>query len=315
MFLNLCTAVLPNFSFKDVVEIAALSGCQGIELRVNDKYHKSLEDLNSNGSSIKRQIESAGLRLPILSSHIAIDDEESIDRLLLCCQKMNVPKARVVLPRSCSAAVSQQAKVKQTIPSYEACQKPVELLNSLKQRLKYLERKADKAGIKLLLELHWGTVMSSFSSARSLTYDLDPNCIGITFDPANMMIEGKEDWEYGIDLIRSYLDNVHVKNVRWISDDKGWSWEWTPVTHGMVDWANLILLLNRNQYSGNYAIEDFLVPKHDKKAAINYLNSVQAEFSELHEGSVAKRGAEQMVYSLSRVNAVSMNHSYPQEIV
>ncbi len=47
--MNLCTAVLPKFSFNDSVDIAIQSGYQGIELRVNDNYHKSLADLDNEG--------------------------------------------------------------------------------------------------------------------------------------------------------------------------------------------------------------------------------------------------------------------------
>lgn len=282
-YLNLCTSVLPKFSFKDAVEIAISSGYQGIELRVNDNYHKSLEELSSSGASLRRQLERAGLSVPVLNSYIPVDDEQVVDQLLYCSKKMGVPKARLVLPRSCHASVSRQAKVKEIIPSYEACQKPTELMTTLKKTLRHLELKAYRAGVKILLELHWGTVMSSFSSAYLLTHDLDPNCIAITFDPANMMVEGKEDWEFGLKLIRSHIDNVHVKNMTWTSSDKDWSWEWAPVTQGMVNWAELILLLNHDQYSGDYAIEDFLVPNNSKQAAITYLTRVRSEFSDLYE--------------------------------
>lgn len=281
--LNLCTAVLPGFSFRDAVDIAIASGYQGIELRVDDKYHKSLDELTSKGSFIRRRLDQAGVRVPLLNSYIPINDENAVDQILYCSQKMGVKKVRLVLPRSCHASVSRQAKVKEIIPSYEACQEPAELMDELKKTLRCLERKAYRAGVKLLLELHWGTVMSSFSSAYLLTHDLDPDCIGITFDPANMMVEGKEDWEFGLKLIRSHISNVHVKNMAWTANHKGWSWEWSPVTKGMVDWAELILLLTRNHYYGDYAIEDFLVPNGSKQAAITYLTWAATEFGELYE--------------------------------
>lgn len=281
--LNLCTAVLPKFSYKDVVEVAISAGYQGIELRVDDRYHKSLEELSYQGSFIKRQLSQVGLQVPVLNSYIPINDEYAVDLLLSCCQKMNVPKARVVLPRSCRASVSRQANVKEIIPSYEVNQEPKELIYELKKTLKRLEAKARLSGVKLLLELHWGTVMSSFSSAYLLTDDLDPNHIGITFDPANMMIEGKEDWEFGLKLVRSHVANVHVKNVAWTSDYRGWVWHWTPATHGMVNWSELISLLTQSQYSGDYAIEDFLTPNSSKDAAIDYLTWLRLEFEELYE--------------------------------
>lgn len=281
MKMNLCTAVLPKFSFHDSVDIAIQSGYQGIELRVNDNYHKSLDELDNEGLFLRRKLEQAGLTIPVLTSYLPVEDEAAVDKLLQSAEKTGVPKARLVLPRSCHASVSRLAHVKEIIPSYEALQKPDELMIMLRRVLRKIERKAYKAGIKVLLELHWGTVMSSFSSAYFLVHDLDPDCVAITFDPANMMVEGKEDWEFGIKLIRSHLANVHVKNMNWKLTPEGWAWEWSPLNHGMVDWCELVSLLDQNQYSDDYAMEDFLVPNQDKDSAIAYLSQARAEFHDV----------------------------------
>ena len=58
--------------------------------------------------------------------------------------------------------------------------------------------------------------MSSFTSAHYLVGDLDPDAVAVTFDPANMVIEGKEDWGYGVQLLREHVANVHIKNVSWL---------------------------------------------------------------------------------------------------
>jgi sugar phosphate isomerase/epimerase len=288
--LNLCTSVLPKFSFEDAIEIAASAKFHGVELRVHDQNHVSLKQLENEGLSIRRQLDYAGLQVPVLNSYIPVSDQETVEQLIRVSQTMGVPKARVVLPRSCQATVSRQSKMKEIIPSYETFEEPETLFNQLKTTLHSLEHKAEQAGVKLLLELHWGTVMSSFSSAYLLTHNLNPDYIAITFDPANMMVEGKEDWEFGLKLIRSQIANVHVKNVVWESSCNGWSWQWAPVTEGMVDWAELILLLESNHYSGDYAIEDFLVPNTSKAVAIVYLSRLHSEFSQLykHYSTVAK---------------------------
>jgi sugar phosphate isomerase/epimerase len=285
--INVCTAVLPAASFEDVVEIARASGYQGVELRVDAQYHKSLEDLWREGMHIQHVLEKARLKLPILSSYIPLDDQRSVDKLLHCCQNMGVPKARLVLPRSCQAAVVRQAQAKAIIPSYNAGQEPRALLASVRKTLRRLERQAAAAGVQLLLELHWGTVMSSFSSAYWLVHDLDPACIAITFDPANMLVEGKEDWEFGIKLIQPHLANVHVKNMRWSANHTGWVWAWAPLTQGMVDWPDLIGLLKRNHYAGDYAIEDFLAPNTSKVAALAYLTRARSQFCQLYEQASA----------------------------
>jgi sugar phosphate isomerase/epimerase len=314
--INLCTAVLPACSFDDVVEIACASGYQGIELRVDAHYHKSLDDLQREGMRIKRVLEQARLQLPILSSYIPLDDRRSIDKLLNCCQNMGVPKARVVLPRSCQAAVVRQAQAKAIIPSYDARQEPRALLGSVQTTLRRLEREAAAAGVQLLLELHWGTVMSSFSSAYFFTHDLDPDCIAITFDPANMLVEGKEDWEFGIKLIQPHLANVHVKNMRWYANHAGWVWAWAPLTQGMVDWLDLITLLKRNHYDGDYAIEDFLTPNTSKPVAIAYLTRVRSQFCHLYGhanavGANAWHGESHMVQVCSQPDLVTQRRMLP----
>jgi sugar phosphate isomerase/epimerase len=138
-----------------------------------------------------------------------------------------------------------------------------------------------------LLELHWGTVMSSFSSAYFFVHNLDPAYISITFDPANMLVEGKEDWEFGLQLIQPHLANVHVKNMRWYASPTGWVWAWAPLLQGMVDWANLVALLKRNDYAGDYAIEDFLAPNPSKPAAIAYLTGVRSQFCQIYDHASA----------------------------
>jgi sugar phosphate isomerase/epimerase len=279
--INLCTAILPAYSFDNLVAIACAAGYQGIELRVDAQYHKSLEDLQREGQRIKLALAQAHLQLPILSSYIPLDDHRSIDTLLACCQTLGVPKARVVLPRSCQAAVVRQAQRAAIIPAYDAGQEPRALLRSVQTTLRRLERKAAAAGVQLLLELHWGTVMSSFSSAYFFTRDLDPAQIALTFDPANMLVEGKEDWEFGIKLIQPYLANVHVKNVRWVASQAGWVWAWAALTQGMVNWPELLGLLKQNHYNGDYAIEDFLTPNVSQPATTAYLAKLRAQFSQL----------------------------------
>lgn len=287
--MNLCTSVLPKFSFNEAVDIAIQSAYQGIELRVNDNFHKSLEELDQEGFFLRRKLERAGLAVPVLNSYLPVDDEGSVDQLLQVAEKMGVPKVRLVLPRGCHASVARLAQVNEIIPSYEASQEPQQLMVSLRKTLRQLERKAYKAGVQVLLELHWGTVMSSFSSAYCLVNDLDPDCIAITFDPANMMVEGKEDWEFGIKLIRSHLANVHVKNMNWKQTSNGWAWGWAPLNRGMVDWNELISLLQQNGYTGDYAMEDFLVPNADRESAITYLRQARTEFHEIFLRAAAPR--------------------------
>ena len=285
--INLCTSVLPQFSFADAVEIAIESGYRGIELRVKQEFHQSLDDLERSGPGLRARLEKRGLRIPVLNSYLPIEDARSVRRLMECGRRMDVPLVRLVLPRSASSAVAALSREKEIIPSYDAKLPAAELFPAVRSTLCELEGEARRAGIRILVELHWGTMMSSFTAADQLLAGLDPACIGITFDPANMVVEGREDWEFGIERNQNWIANVHVKNAAWTRFAAGWRWHWTPLQEGMVDWRELIALLEGVGYTGDYAIEDFLAPRQDKRLAIEYLARLRREFESLLRGKVA----------------------------
>ena len=189
---------MPRFRYEEAIHVAAQAGFDGIELRVHEEFHQSLQNLERTGPAIRRRLSEMGLEIPVLNSYMGIDDEAGCDRLLLCAARMGVPNVRLVLPRSGAAGVSRLSREREIIPSYDARMNASDLLASVQETLRRLERKAARLGVKVLLELHWGTIMSSFTSAALLLRDLDPAAIGITFDPANMIVEGREDWEFGI---------------------------------------------------------------------------------------------------------------------
>lgn len=285
--INLCTSVLPDFSFTDAVEIAVESGFRGIELRVKQDFHQSLEELEKSGPALCAQLEKRELKVPVLNSYLPVEDQASVSRLIQCGRRMGVPLVRLVLPRSARSAVARLSREREIIPSYDAKLDPAALFRSVRSTLCRLEPEARAARIKIILEVHWGTMMSSFSAADRLLTGLDPACIGITFDPANMIVEGKEDWEFGLQLNRERLANVHVKNAAWAHSAIGWRWHWTTLRDGMVDWPELIALLGEAGYVGEYAIEDFLAPRRDKRKAIEYLANLHCEFGALLRPMVA----------------------------
>jgi len=279
--INLCTSILPAYSFADAVEIAIESGFHGIELRVKDDFHQSLAELEKHGPALRGSLEQRDLQIPILNSYAGVN--EPADRLLECARRMGVPRVRLVLPRSARAGVAQLSREQEIIPSYAPDGGPQEVFRSVHRALRQLERQARRTGVKILLELHWGTIMSSFTGAWLLLQDFDPACIGVTLDPANMVVEGREDWEFGIQLLRPYIDNVHVKNAVWSSNRGAWCWHWSPIFDGMVNWSEMIGLLDGIGYSGDYAVEDFLTPRGDKTEAQSHLSAARLELAALTE--------------------------------
>lgn len=274
--LNVCTATMPAFALNDCLKLAADAGYQGVELRVHDNYHISLPQLYFQCDQIKRSIEATKLDLSVYNTYYGVTDSCAIDTLIRICQRTGVRYFRVTLPVAGKADVRAQAFEEAVVPSYEHRARPTEILRSARASLRSLARRAKAAGVCALVEIHWGTVMSSFTSAHYLVGDLDPDAVAITFDPANMVIEGKEDWEYGIQLLREHVANVHIKNVSWLRAGESWKWYWDRLQEGMVDWPQLFCLLVDADYHGMFAMEDFRVPRNFHEA-LGHLRELREE--------------------------------------
>jgi sugar phosphate isomerase/epimerase len=280
---NICSSVLARFSLREVIDIVTTSGLKGIELKVHPEGHKSIDEIERQGVFLRKQFEHAGLDVPVLSSYVAAEDFESVDRLIDCSHQLGAQKIRLVLPKTSGNSAYLQADPNVMIPSYELDLHPIKTLSRLKTILEKLEKKAYRAGTSFLFELHWGTIMSSFSAAYWLLKDFDPNCMAVTFDPANMVIEGKEDWEYGVSLLSPYIQNVHVKNMVWGLNHAKAFWNWSPIQVGYLNWSEIIGVLTKNGYEGDYAIEDFLLNTKDKGQTKLMLQESLNDFMEYYE--------------------------------
>ncbi len=286
--MNLCTSTLSRYDFDQAIEITKLSGCQGIELRISDKYHVSLQQAQRNGYSIYRTVKAKNLELSVLNSDISVEDTGAVDQLLKVAKIMRTSQVGVVLPRATHRTVVFQSRTNEGILLYDNQNQPAEIIDRLRVCLKKIEAKAEQAGVQILLEIRRGTVMSSFSSAYFLVMDLNPKWIGITFNPANMHVNMKEDWKFGLSLIGNYIANVHVKNVLCKQSDESMTRNWKSLERGMVDWGELITTLDQSDYTGNYAIEDFLTPQNQVDHTIDYIKNVTLTLQKMVERNLNK---------------------------
>jgi sugar phosphate isomerase/epimerase len=287
---NICTSTLAPFAFADALRLAASAGYQGVELRVHGNCHISLQELQRRCDDIKRKVEAHQLDLPVYSTCFGVNEPGAMDAMIDICSRTGVKYFRATLPLAGVAAVRKLGSERAVVPSYRESAAAPELLRNLRLTLKHLSRRTKLAGVCVLLEIHWGTVMSSCTGAHALVRDLDPEAVAITFDPANMVIEGKEDWDYGIDLLREHLANVHIKNASWLRQAGNWTWQWDGLQQGMVQWPQLFRSLTARGYRGMLAMEDFLVP-HTYDAALEHLGALRREAALLLDLADSRRAA------------------------
>jgi sugar phosphate isomerase/epimerase len=302
---NLCSSVLPQLPLEAIIDLATQTGLKGLELRVHPEGHQSVDQIEQRSAILRQQFEQAGLSIPVLNSYVAAEDFATIHRLIACAQQLGTQKIRLVLPRVGDSA-HRQASPHTIIPSYELHLHPTQMLSHLQMVLEKLEVIAYRAGITFLFELHWGTIISSFSAAYWILKEFDPKSIAVTFDPANMVIEGKEDWDYGIALLSPYICNVHVKNVVWEQTADTTRWNWSPIQTGVLNWEELIRMLTKNGYDGDFAIEDFRFNTKDTKQAKLQLEETLRHLVRYYENSYS---------SLSNVSLSSKQNCISEELI
>ena len=104
---------------------------------------------------------------------------------------------------------------------------------------------------------------------------IEPEKIGVLFDPGNAVKVGWLPLELQIDMIKDYIKHVHVKNYEWSSEEPGKVVP-SPLDRGIVDWKKAVEILSSYGYKGYYSLEDFrpLPPEERARQALQFFKSL-----------------------------------------
>jgi sugar phosphate isomerase/epimerase len=260
------TAVLPELNRQQVVEKLSAHGYDGVEWRVHEDYHIPPKELVSRARDIGRLAQDHGLEVSCLMGYAPIADLAQQRSFAEACAIMNCPRYRP------GAVIYDGARHYQQLyqATVDALGKVIETVSAF--------------GVKPLIETHFGTIAPSASLAYRLVQHFEPTKIGINYDPANLIIEGRESWQMGLELLGPYLAYVHAKNIAWVREDGQWRWVFTSMRDGQVDWAEMMRLLARVGYDGYVAFENFYrVPVRSKGFVGEDLTQRAEVFREIDE--------------------------------
>jgi len=99
----------------------------------------------------------------------------------------------------------------------------------------------------------------------------------VIYDPGNMVTEGYECTEMGLEILGPYLAHVHAKNGAWIHRDDVAPGEhpWSPgiaspLDEGIVEWKRILKALKDFGYDDYISFEDFSSSRRtEDKVAFN----------------------------------------------
>ncbi|RLE82122.1 MAG: hypothetical protein DRJ51_02245 [Thermoprotei archaeon] len=147
-----------------------------------------------------------------------------------------------------------------------------------REQAEELFKRLQRAGVESIpvIEQHGGGDLAhSAGILKDFLRGLDPERIGVLFDPGNAVREGWLPIELQIDMVKEYIKHVHVKNYKWNPEKPGEVIP-SPLNNGIVDWVKIVHLLKKLNYQGYYSLEDFrpIPPERRAKEALEFFKRV-----------------------------------------
>jgi sugar phosphate isomerase/epimerase len=259
MKFSVFTASTPDWTPAEAVRHLADQGWDGVEWRITDQAPAdppgfwagnratwTLTGLEESLPAIRQVTEGAGLEFSGIGAYVKVSDRPDVLRVLAATAALGAGRVRLTMPVLGDAPY------------------PV-LFDQARADLEWAVARAAAHDVKILIELHHRTIVSSASAAVRLVEGLDPAHVGVIHDVGNLVIEGHEDFLSGLEMLGDHLAHVHVKNVAWQTDGTrpdgsvAWRPEWSPLRSGQADLPAYFRALSAVRYDGWVTAEDFSV--------------------------------------------------------
>ena len=267
-----CTSVmLPRWTLGETFSKLAEYGYDAVELRCRFNpgegdvepsfWGRHLSDVSPDNvvekaDVIRAAVQSSGVHVDAVAPNCLLGDQETIWKLfngVVAIDPENPPMVRI------------------GAPGYDRMQPYMAQFLAARAGFANLVETAQEFGVKVLYEIHVGTVAVSAARAIELLRDLDSNHIGVIYDVPNMLRVGLEDSRMGMELLGPYLAHCHMGNgipVAGERDDQGvlpFQWAFRGLREGVANVAQIVGDLKAVGFNGYISLEDFGPGEDDDK--------------------------------------------------
>lgn len=276
------TVMMPEYSISEAAGLLKELGYDGVEWRVHsgpsdtpvqtdfwrgNKATVDIERIMELAGEVKKISEDNGLEIIGLGTYLSF---KLLDDVKRCME---------------AAAIMGAGSIRVSPPLYDGSKNYNDLLDRALEGYAKIEELAKQYKVQANIEIHPGNICSSASLAYRLVSNFDPEWIGVIIDPGNMIFEGYEKWQMGLEVLGPYLSFVHVKNAVWkensILEDgtKLWKPVVAPLKEGYVSWREVMSMLDKVGFSGWMSLEDFAQGETQAKLTddLAYLKSIEKE--------------------------------------
>lgn len=275
------TVMIPEYDLEETAQLLSELGYDGAEWRVrrirselngqpyspwgNVKNDLTPEKLAENPGMLVDVSKRYNLDIVGLATAVKADDLDDIRLIAEGCAACGAPFFRVGAPDGYDRTQNYNDLFRKAVDAYG---KAIEITHGY--------------GVRIVVEVHRGTLTVSAGLAHRLVSHFDPRDIGVIYDLANMSMEGFECARMGLELLGPYLAHVHVGGYRPEPQEAradgtvAWDWENTSLAAGLMDYEQCMADLKAVNYEGYISLEDFRgIPSQDKlKEGITYLKTM-----------------------------------------
>lgn len=259
-----CTSVmLPRWTLDETFDRLGEYGYDAVELRCRHNrddadaepsfWGRHLSDISpdnvaAKAARIRAAVQSSGVRVAALAPNVTYQRTDVVIKLFkgaLAIDPENPPLIRIGAPG--------QDRDKPYLPQFTEARAGFAKLTEL----------AREYGVKVIYEIHVGTVAVSAARTLELLRDLDPEHIGAIYDVPNMIRVGIEDSRMGLELLGPYLAHCHIGNGVPVATERdtdgrmAWRWAFAGLKEGVADIPQIIADLKHVGYRGAISLEEF----------------------------------------------------------
>lgn len=259
MKLGIFTVSSPDYYPLELIEVLAKIGYDGIEWRVaEDKGDRSrpgfwsgnraglsAQEIITQAEALCAKAKAFNIEMPSLASYINNDRIEDVELHFKAANRIGAKTVRIS-------------------PNQYDTEAGHYVVQLGKCRAKYVRvaELAEHYRVRAVIETHMQSLCPSVYKTMAILNGMNPEHVGIAWDPCNQMYEGSETYEMALDIAGEYLAEVHVKNCAYRRDEKGkYVMESCPIDRGLVDWKKIVKLLKKQGYRGWLFFEDFSTDK------------------------------------------------------
>ena len=263
MKLSVTSVMLPRWNLETTFSKLAEHGYHGVEQRCRynpedpnvapSNWGRHLTDVSPDNivdkaPQIRALAKKTGVRVCAIAPNFTYDQTDIIEKIFKGAKAIDPDHPPLI-----RIGAKRHDRTKPYIPQFL----------DARAGFAHLVEIARAHGVKVIYEIHVGTIAVSASRTIELLEDLDPNHIGAIFDVPNMIRVGLEDSKMGLELLGPYLAHVHIGNGVPVPTERNaqgqmqWKWDFNALSEGVANIAQIIQDLKDVTYQGYLSLEEF----------------------------------------------------------